>query len=1110
MEEKTALARGHHPPSPKRLAKRAEASPQLSSDVDLLSGDPPEPMTPPPSSSSPCSSPPLSGSAVSALQSKVKALSHRRTVDREKDDLAPDIQLFPSQRREGDESRKGTSSDKEAVELQFEGNTFLTSSLSPGEPVAQVPVQGEPGKEGMLLCVARQPRGLGEGASLESLLSDGAVGLQEDTYDPNPCSSSTYSRHWAPPKGFWKAARPETLLLNGKSGSLPVLLKEEPPPVGEGCHRKPKLKIESGDVAVNKELHRSDSLESHLRHCWQKDEGPGGLWRADSWDSVCPRGGARSLAERVEMNRKVLHRHLVKDFDATTVYLDVPHLQEDDWRRAEVRGLLGDSETDLTMSPLEYEQIYSPRHEQAKRLLERARSKARSQASKDEQPAQPSLREVPINIQRQGKPGVKDNQIELHSGLPLLHKTLLVAPKEELTIEPMQFLDARGRDSEHGVRSRRPGQSPTRVRFEDESEKEAERRYLERVRERGPVPTEKSQAGSVLKPDPSLQSPAEPSKGHGSAWGQAGISTGTAREGPLSHAVLPQEEVVQKCDACGSILGILAAVDLHGQQLLSCTDPRGKPAPRWVSPGHNTRLRASGIGAFPFTGGLRLAECVGGAGERVSAFGKLRRRSRKVESRTEAGHVPYARSQDLWAQRRNSYSKNKSSADERSPMQSQAAEVPPIGVTFALGSPTELSPSADPGPSNLRVSPTQQLPIKSALKSGPKMRPAGQRVVKLMPSPQYRLIHLDQSMEGSSHLLDLHAEDQLTIAPGAATTSTGLIPCIKPSSLRYATAKVTSDLPPQGIWDTSSKAVTAHLVCEDVLCRDPSTASAAVLQQDCRPALRCVGMSRAENLRAELLRSEHRKAELLWEDMPDGTRRAVTEREGKPKLSLRRFFSAMGLNSVGKLVKGNRSSSMEHLSSPSPRHTSPCPSPTHRRQPPLQRTPSLQSLHTESPLAQLRKVSSVQSLQSPKRRTERSTILGEVPYSLSPRSDTREFEKAMSLEDLSVTRGTRPQGRLVQAFSDGSLLVELSRPANGPFGFVISRGKGRPGSGVFVDKVGEGSAENIYTGLLGVGDEILEVNGEVVAGLPLDQVTRLMTRDNTASIRILPHRWIQS
>lgn len=71
--------------------------------------------------------------------------------------------------------------------------------------------------------------------------------------------------------------------------------------------------------------------------------------------------------------------------------------------------------------------------------------------------------------------------------------------------------------------------------------------------------------------------------------------------------------------------------------------------------------------------------------------------------------------------------------------------------------------------------------------------------------------------------------------------------------------------------------------------------------------------------------------------------------DGRPKLFLRRFFSSIGLNSVGRLVKGGRSSSMEQLSIPTaPRVSSASPSPTRRPQPTIriQRTPSLQTLNT--------------------------------------------------------------------------------------------------------------------------------------------------------------------
>lgn len=60
--------------------------------------------------------------------------------------------------------------------------------------------------------------------------------------------------------------------------------------------------------------------------------------------------------------------------------------------------------------------------------------------------------------------------------------------------------------------------------------------------------------------------------------------------------------------------------------------------------------------------------------------------------------------------------------------------------------------------------------------------------------------------------------------------------------------------------------------------------------------------------------------------------------------------------------------------------------------------------------------------------------------------------------------------------------------------------------GVYVEDMGDSSTQKLYSGLLGVGDEILEVNGEKVAGLSLDLVTQLMVQNGTASIRVLRHR----
>lgn len=378
-----------------------------------------------------------------------------------------------------------------------------------------------------------------------------------------------------------------------------------------------------------------------------------------------------------------------------------------------------------------------------------------------------------------------------------------MAAQEEIAIAPIKIVDARGRECERGARSRRVGQSPTRVRFEDESEKEAERRYLERVRQRGPVVTDKSQNSAAA--NKSEQS--------------RGISMAAIRkEDEGAQAIIPQEEVVGKCDACGSLLGIIIAKDAHGQPVLSTADGRGTFVHTWVSPSLIDQPQSCDAGNADLSGGAALADSVGGAGageggagEQMSGFGKLRRRSLKGERRDDAGHVlgPYARSQDLWAQRRNSYSKMRASMEDGGNLlYAQRVPTPPQGVTFAVDMQSMLGHStAGCGTSGiLKDTSSPQLPLKSALKSSSKNQSSGQRVLTLMPSVQYRLVHLDQDKEGKPHHIELSADEQLTVTAG--TSSTGLTPCIKQSSLRSTNAKMTSDLPPQGLWETSSEAVT--------------------------------------------------------------------------------------------------------------------------------------------------------------------------------------------------------------------------------------------------------------------------------------------------------------
>ncbi|XP_029309170.1 LOW QUALITY PROTEIN: uncharacterized protein LOC115022341 [Cottoperca gobio] len=1112
----------------------------------LITGPVPEPVFLSPSLSTQL--PPPQSSAVHALQTKVKTLTQRRTKgrDREKERERLDTEVLVSspagqisskvllrQRpkgkaqiflpapswRSGAAKNLSSSDEEEEVEVQVSFQIHSPPAESRGEQVFQ---EGEKTEDERSERNEDQVSfltglyGLGEGTSLESLLSDHSSSSKDEPSHPPPLpglssllantsasttssipsfTSSTSTRHWAPPRGFWKVARPETLLLNGVGSNntpstLPLKNHNQTEAVAEPQR---KSKPNAGSVVdaseASSEFKHSDSIECYLDRCEQKELDAGylakGLCSSDSWESTSSQSGVLSADETL----KVKQRAYIKLRERQQNYREGREQSEGenadyygdrtcrmDCKVEGAHGVLDSSDSAIFAQELEPylrslvisdELPLSPRHEQAKLLLERARLKARSNHIKGDRPCRRSHSDQRSTIKKQ--------QIESPSPTPV---PKAVQTKEDHAAQTVSgtLLIPNQRDISPGDqsgRSRRYGCSPTRVRFEDESEKEAESRYLDRVRQRNRpgMPKSKSKESNT----DSSSSGSERSRSHRSVSmppSQKKEVVGVS--GEPTTVIKEIIVLVKKCEACGSVVRepqpVSSPSDPKNTEPQQPENPREKAIPRWVphnKPEASTRPKAPLT--VTFAGAFVLGENKeSSTGWKSSGFGKLRRRSRKGESRLESGNGPYGPS---WAQRRNSNPRNRVNLSR--------------AVSFAPDSPVAVEPHLLEA-SGLRESPPPTLPIKSALKSSSRNRSAaGQSTVQFQ-------ISSNQGGEGGSQhsaLLDsqeARGQGAVALTQGTPATSNP-VPCIRPSTLRYSAA-----IPAVELWDATP---------------DGAGMSDAGPGPECRPALRGLAMSRAEDLRAELLRAEHLKAEAIWEENCDGSRKT----DGRPKLFLRRFFSSIGLNSVGRLVKGGRSSSMEQLSiAPAPRVSSASSSPTRRPQPSMrmQRTPSLQTLHTVLPLAQLRKASSVQSLE---RRTERSTILGEVqiPYGLAS-SPQLEFHRALSAEDVLASRIARPVGRVTQAFPDGTLLLELVRPPNGPFGFVISRGKGRPDTGVYVEKVGDGGGgEGPYIGLLGIGDEILQVNGEAVAGLSLDHVTRLMTRESTASLRIMPARRIQ-
>ncbi|XP_072199877.1 uncharacterized protein KIAA1614 homolog isoform X2 [Excalfactoria chinensis] len=263
-----------------------------------------------------------------------------------------------------------------------------------------------------------------------------------------------------------------------------------------------------------------------------------------------------SLAERVERNRRLLHEVLGMH--------EVP-ASDGDWDSG---VSLQDAEGCRAFVPGQELEL-SPRHEQAKQLLQRARMKARTNPLR----ASHDLLLLPTAAQPREpggtpRPGVGTREAEGPAGGSLSDSS----------------------SGESGCREpRRPrGASPSRVRFEDESARDAEVRYLERLRHRRLL-------GSALE-----RSGGEP-RGH-------------PGDGPVKSraADIPAGG---KCRACGSLLG--AAVPAEGSPAArgrertgpgaaAQPEPKARPlgpggSPLWILPSrqriHTEKIKETYIGS---------------------------------------------------------------------------------------------------------------------------------------------------------------------------------------------------------------------------------------------------------------------------------------------------------------------------------------------------------------------------------------------------------------------------------------------------------------------------------------------------------------------------------
>ncbi|KAF5898541.1 uncharacterized protein DAT39_011720 [Clarias magur] len=880
------------------------------------------------------------------------------------------------------------------------------------------------------------------------------------------CRNKPWSSPNSPP--FWRITRQEPTLSNGREVS-------ESKSGVTSKHTAPKT-----DSIIQAEIKISDSTESHLQNCSMSDSGlavgtGSKLWRAESLESICSSGSSLSLAERVEINRTLLRQMLQKTQRRNG---EVQHAPVTDQRVEDThsRGALNDSDWDSGISLHDSEQSnrsfvsgaelpLSPRHEQAKQLLERARMKARSNPLKADHTILPLQRDKPELLSRVGAPVQQ---------APL-------AGTERVVVGSGNLSDSSSSDSTGGSRRRRThGQSPTRVRFQDESEEDAEVRYLERQRRRAG-----ERAQGLLGAKPSLATyinSQRPEDKYKNRWSHEKL--------PYANSQYEPEPVGQQCNSCGTILRDFSdSHTLQKQPLASNGRSEGRTVTCWVAPTLPNRLVRIEQIKETYIGSMSpvIVESDGthcrATGSVCSGRGTPQKQKRRSRRRDDSPETRATTAIELRTPGSPSISRN-------TPKSNGAITVPPNPYALeslelkvqdrtckSLADFKECMPSvATKGEvprAQLVPRLPKPLPPHIPQKSALTLETNDQQV---MPCQHHHLADVDTAQKDGeqSDLKDLPKGNP-------ETPNTKLIS--KVSMLKERAGSNSHD----------QRIITP---------RQHDSQHAGVAQDQIRgevvasPAKTAVNNGHVEG---------PMRAEQQGEDSPSPSLNMATEtnqKERKAQQALRRFFSAMGLSAGARLGKSH-SSSMEQLGPPLKSRTNSTESPGTSST--LKKAPSLQNLRLASPFSQLKKSSSVQNLQSPKKKLERSTVYTAGDRACSP-ALSRGVQRSLSKEDVGSPSALRSVGRVAQAFPDGTFLLELNRPPDRPFSFLISRGKCRPDSGVYVEDMGDSSTRKLYAGLLGVGDEILEVNGEKVAGLSLDSVTQLLVQSDTASIRVLRHR----
>ncbi|XP_071420758.1 uncharacterized protein KIAA1614 homolog isoform X2 [Pithys albifrons albifrons] len=851
-----------------------------------------------------------------------------------------------------------------------------------------------------------------------------------------------------------------------------------PRPGTPGLWRVPAHK---GDVPGGTELPQDKgsrsrrSVSLHERRSLDEEA------RTPLWDrggpSVCPsavEGWERlSLAERVERNRRLLQEVL----GLTTPEMPA---SDGDWDSG---VSLQDAEGCRAFVPGQELEL-SPRHEQAKQLLQRARMKARTNPLR----ASHDILLLPTTVPHPREPSGRPN----------------VAPRDGGSLS-----DSSSGESSCG-RPRRPrGPSPSRVRFEDESARDAEVRYLERLQLR-----QRRALGSALgSPEPA-----------GSRQAGDGVGQRRARSGDLTAG--------GKCSACGSFLGPAAG---RGTDTQAATDAaKTSPAAQRSSPGDSRgpsaaqtepKIRPLGPGGSPlwilpsrqrihtekiketYIGDVTYIDEVDSALESTDTSDGCRTDSEEAGPRS-----PHLRGHRDAPTRGHRAPRATPQPDMRARKGTCAASCGPHEEDRDSGGATNQTGAVcppSPGRASSREDREPHRHPGGSKGMGNTTHPPPQSSEPLDPSSQLRT---------STPIPGTHVP-----APPPTKKACSQVPCRKAlftSGSRRASSQGSRGPEP----DAGSAAST----------QPGDAAGPGGRRSPCSPRwlpgspLRALSTNNCNNTHRQDAQGTGRGAVSHPTAVTPVPREAAGPPEegagtpgaqqqqrhpagsaahGEPGRPVSRKGSGASASGLKKLLCSLSQSTKQRLGRFRCYSMEQLPAPS--GSPPgglsLKKSPSLQSLQLVSPFCQPQKAASTQNLHPILGKTPRASAYL-LPQTTADRKGGSGPRRSLSVEDIGAPGRLHAVGRVVEVFPDGTSQLELQRPPSGAFGFSVTSGHGRPDTGVYVQEMADAGTAKLYAGLLGVGDEILQVNGAAVSGLGLPRIHELLLQADTLSLRVLRHR----